>query len=227
MVEMDTPTGTEGAESIWFVAPTAGQFTVEVRPFEGSAGRYELRADALREATPDDAKRVQMQALFLEATRLGLQRTPDAQQSAIGKFREAAALARSVGERDMAALSVKSVMGIDIGVGLESVALPSPSRARCRCTTARATSNAPRTCGTGSRRPWISSSRGWVSRRKVYLAVLAREHWTDMVFSGAPITASPTPPPRRVPASYACRPRTTRSTSSADGASRRICRTRR
>ena len=107
MVEMDTPTGTEGAESIWFVAPTGGEFTVEVRVFEGSAGRYELRADALREATPDDGQRVQIQALFLEANRLGLQRTPDAQQSAIWKFREAAALARSVGERDMAALSVR------------------------------------------------------------------------------------------------------------------------
>ena len=180
MVEMDTPTGTEGAESIWFVAPTAGEFTVEVRVFEGSAGRYELRADALREATPDDAKRVQMQALFLEATRLGLQRTPDAQQSAIGKFREAAALARSVGERDMAALSVRSLMGIDIGAGLESVALPSlPGKVPVHYSPGYEQRAA-------NLRDRLAKAVDFFEQRlgvtpKVYLAVLAREHWTDIV----------------------------------------------
>ena len=179
MVEMDTPTGTEGAESIWFVAPTAGEVTVEVRPFEGSAGRYELRADALREATPDDAKRVQMQALFLEATRLGLQRTPDAQQSAIGKFREAAALARSVGERDMTSLSVESLMGIDIGAGLESVALPSlPGKVPVHYSPGYQQRAA-------NLRDRLAKAVDFFEQRlgvtpKVYLAVLAREHWTDI-----------------------------------------------
>jgi hypothetical protein len=96
-----------------------------VRPFEAHAGRYELRVEPVGEATPDDAKRVQTQALFLEGNRLGLQRTPEAQQAAIAKFKEAAALARSVGERDMVALSMRSLGQLDIGAGLESLALPS------------------------------------------------------------------------------------------------------
>jgi hypothetical protein len=185
VVEMDTPTGSEGAESVWFVAPTSGDFQVDVRPFEASAGRYELTVETVREATPDDAKRVQMQALFLEANRLGLQRTPEAQQAAIGKFKETAALARSVGERDMAALSVRSIGGIDIGAGLETLALPSlpgkvpvhyspgyePRAAKLRDRLAKAVDFFEQRLGVTP---------------KIHLAVLTQEHWSDVSSPGVP-----------------------------------------
>lgn len=109
------------------IAPTSGDVQIEVRPLESLAGGYELKVETAREATPDDVKPVEMQAKFLEGNRVSLQRTPEAQQSAIHAGEEAAALARSVGERDMFALSVNTLKAIDVGAALESLGLPSLS----------------------------------------------------------------------------------------------------
>jgi hypothetical protein len=184
-VEMDTPTGTEGAESVWFVAPSSGDVQIEVRPFEGQAGRYEVRVDAVREATPDDAKRVQLQALFLEANRLGQQRTREAQMAAMDKFKEAVALARSVGERDMAALSVSSLRAIDIGAALESTALTSlPGKVPVyyspgyESRAAKLRDNLTKAVDFFEQKLSVTP--------KIYLAVVGKEHWSDASFVQTP-----------------------------------------
>lgn len=185
IVEMDTPTGTEGAESVWFVAPTSGDFQVDIRLLEGSPGRYELAVETVREATADDAKRVQARALFLEASRFGGQRTPKAQQAALAKFKDAAALARSVGERDIVTLSTRSLSQIDIGAGLESLALPSlPGKVPVHFSPGYE----PRAA---KLRDQLAKAIDFFEQRlgvtpKIYLAVLNREHWSEAVFSGTP-----------------------------------------
>jgi hypothetical protein len=122
IVEMDTPTGTQGAESVWFVASTDGDYPVEVRALQPGPGRYELRA-IVRDATPDDGKRVEMQGRYLKAFRLGFQGTAADQRAAIGELKEIVALARSAGEGDMAALSTRTLAELDIGAGLDTLAL--------------------------------------------------------------------------------------------------------
>jgi hypothetical protein len=185
IVEMDSPTGTEGAESVWFIAVTSADVQIDVRLFESSAGRYEMKIEPLRLATLDDVKRVQVQASLLEGRRLSVQRTPAAQQAAIAKLKEAAALARSVGQRDIIRFSVGLLRAIDTGAALESLALPSLSgkvpayyspsyeqrAAKLRERLAKAVEFFERKLGVAP---------------KIYLAVLDREHWSDAVFGGTP-----------------------------------------
>jgi hypothetical protein len=185
IVEMDTPTGTGGAESVWFVAPTCGDVQVAVRPLESLAGRYELKVETVREATSDDVKRVEMQAKFTEGNRFSLQRTPEAQQLAIQALKEAAALARSVGERDMFALSVNSLRAMDVGAALETLRLPSLSG---KVPVYYSPAYASRATGLRDRlvRAVDFFEQQLRVTPKIYLAVLDREHWWDVAFSGTP-----------------------------------------
>jgi hypothetical protein len=185
IVEMDSPTGTEGAESVWFIAPTAGDVQVEVRPFESSAGRYELKIDALRLATPEDVKRVQMQASLMEGNRLSLQRTPEAQQAAIAKIKEAASLARTLGERDTITFAASSLRVIDTGALLESLALPSLSG---KVPAYYSPSYEQRA---GRLRDRLVMAVEFFEQKlgvtpKIYLAVLDREQWSNVAFGGTP-----------------------------------------
>ena len=179
IVEMDSPTGTEGTESVWFIASASGDVQVDVRPFGSSAGRYELKADTLRLATPDDAKRVQMQASLLEGRRLSVERTPEAQQAAIAKLKETAALARSVGERDMITFSINSLRVIDAGAALETLALPSlPGKVPAYYSPSyeqRATKLRDRLA---SAVEFFEQKLGVTP--KIYLAVLDRELWSGV-----------------------------------------------
>jgi hypothetical protein len=180
VVEMDTPTGTEEAESIWFVAPGSGEFRVEVRSFEGSAGRYELLAEPLREATPDDARRLQLQALFLEARRLERVRNSDAQQAATRNFKEAASLARTLGDRDTVRNSVRLLAQIDAGAALESLGLPSlPGKVAARYS--RGFEQRAATLLEPVTKAAEFFERRLGVRPKIYLAVLARNDWRDIV----------------------------------------------
>jgi CHAT domain-containing protein/tetratricopeptide (TPR) repeat protein len=54
--EVDSPNGTEGPETVAFVAHESGAYRIEVRALDKTApaGRYEIRVDALRAATKAD-----------------------------------------------------------------------------------------------------------------------------------------------------------------------------
>ena len=53
--EMDSPNGSNGPEPIAWIAPAAGRFVIEIRPFAAStSGGYELNLEALRPATARD-----------------------------------------------------------------------------------------------------------------------------------------------------------------------------
>ena len=50
--EIDSPNGSNGPEPIAWIAPSAGRFVIEIRPFAAStSGGYELNLEALRPAT--------------------------------------------------------------------------------------------------------------------------------------------------------------------------------
>jgi hypothetical protein len=185
IVEMDSPTGTAGAESIWFVAPDSGEFLVQVRTFEGYGGRYELELETLRDATPEDVERVRVQTLLLEAAPLAAQPTPEAQQAAISKLKEAAALAHGLGDPEAAALAVTALTDLDIGAGLESLGLPVlPGPIPTYYSPGYETRAAELRDDVVRGVDFFEQKLGVAP--KIYLAVLDREHWSSVCFTGAP-----------------------------------------
>jgi hypothetical protein len=178
ILEMDTPTGNQGVESVWFVAPTAGDFEVEVRSLETGGGRYELRA-SIEDATPADLKRAEVHARFTEAFRHASQGTPEEQKAAIGQLGEVAALARGVGEREIAAFSIDAIVRVDTGAGLESLGLPSFAgkvpvyySPGYEARAAKLRDRAAKAVGFFERRLGVTP--------KIYVALVTQEHWSAL-----------------------------------------------
>jgi len=181
IVEMDTPTGSSGAESIWFVVPRAGELLVQVRPFDRSGGRYELRLDARRPATAEDPRRVHAQGLMLEALRLD----DGSMAAAIQKLKEAVSIARSLGDGDAVGLMMRALADFDVDVALDAMGLDvitgrvrayysSGFRERAdavRHDVERISAFFEKTLGVSAR---------------VSLAVLTPQDWSAACFSGAP-----------------------------------------
>ncbi len=133
LVEVDSPTGTQGAETVLFVAETAGTYRVEVAPLEKEAapGRYSVRIEELRPAIETDRTRVAAERAYAEAERLRAQQTADSLRQAVAKYEEASRLYHAVGEREKEVVCLvwvgvlSSQLG-DVRKGLEyfSQALP-------------------------------------------------------------------------------------------------------
>jgi CHAT domain-containing protein/Tfp pilus assembly protein PilF len=101
LVEMDSPTGTEGAETVSFIADVGGTYRVEIAPVEREAapGRYIVRMEELRPATERDRTRIAAERAFAEAELLRAQQRADSLRQAVVKYEEAARLYRTLGER--------------------------------------------------------------------------------------------------------------------------------
>jgi tetratricopeptide (TPR) repeat protein len=87
-----------GTELIMAVAEAAGIHCLEVSSSvdPNTAGRYEVKIEALRKATPEDTTRVAAwkaaKRLFAEAAKLDEKGTPESRRQAIEKFKAAALL---------------------------------------------------------------------------------------------------------------------------------------
>jgi tetratricopeptide (TPR) repeat protein len=101
LVEMDSPTGTQGAETVSFIADVGGTYRVEIAPLEREAapGRYIVRMEELRPATETDRTRLAAERAFAEAELLRAQQKEDSFRQAIAKYEEAARLYHTLGER--------------------------------------------------------------------------------------------------------------------------------
>jgi CHAT domain-containing protein/Tfp pilus assembly protein PilF len=101
LVEMDSPTGTQGAETVSFIADVGGTYRVEIAPLEREAapGRYIVRIEELRPATETDRTRLAAERAFAEAELLRAQQKEDSFRQAIAKYEEAARLYHTLGER--------------------------------------------------------------------------------------------------------------------------------
>ncbi|HJQ22261.1 MAG TPA: hypothetical protein VKA60_00005, partial [Blastocatellia bacterium] len=96
LTEVDSPNGTQGPEPVSWIAETAGEYRLEVKAPDEKAvpGRYEIKVEALREATAKDRQRVAAERLLGEAEQLRAQATAAALRQAIEKYNEALALLR-------------------------------------------------------------------------------------------------------------------------------------
>ncbi len=84
-----------------FLAVASGAYRLEVgSPEKGAeAGRYELRTEELRGATPQDASRVAAHALYLRGWLLLGEGKPESLRAAASKLEEALPLWRDSGDR--------------------------------------------------------------------------------------------------------------------------------
>jgi CHAT domain-containing protein/Tfp pilus assembly protein PilF len=101
LVEMDSPTGTQGAETVSFIADVGGTYRVEIAPLEREAapGRYIVRMEELRPAAETDRTRLAAERAFAEANLLAAQQKEDSFRQAAAKYEEAARLYHTLGER--------------------------------------------------------------------------------------------------------------------------------
>ena len=132
MVEVDSPSGMNGPELISLVAEASGSYRLEVRSLSKNApaGRYEVKIEELRAATPRDRSRVDAQKAFTDAKTLRNQRTAESMRRAIEKYQEALSFWRTSGDRQMEAYSLNE-MGLIYGdIGEYQKALDSYTQAR-------------------------------------------------------------------------------------------------
>ncbi|HLE63802.1 MAG TPA: tetratricopeptide repeat protein, partial [Pyrinomonadaceae bacterium] len=106
--ETDSPNDRWGSESILLVAETSGDYRVDVRStnIRASAGRYEIKIMALREATPVDREHAAAELAFDEARKLRGQPTATAKRAAIEKYLSAVSLFKNAGDTYRQALSL-------------------------------------------------------------------------------------------------------------------------
>lgn len=111
IVSRDRPNGTQGAESLSFIATRGGEYRLEVSaPDEGATpGQYEIRRDAPRTPTTQDRKRVEAEDLLQEGMRVSLTDTEESARQACAKYEAAAAAWREAGDKYGEALSLTTL----------------------------------------------------------------------------------------------------------------------
>jgi CHAT domain-containing protein/tetratricopeptide (TPR) repeat protein len=109
--ESDTPNDRWGSEPILLVAPTSGEYRVDVRSPNSRAatGRYQIRVFALRNASPIDKDHFAAQAMFDEARKLRVQQNPTAKRAAIEKYQQAVPLFAAAEDNYRRAVTLQSI----------------------------------------------------------------------------------------------------------------------
>jgi CHAT domain-containing protein len=99
IIVMDSPNGPNGPEAILAIAQTDGSYTIEVKSLDkGASGRYQIKIQELRTATPQDSKSVAAWLALLEANSLSEKGTYEACRSAILKYYEALSLMSDIND---------------------------------------------------------------------------------------------------------------------------------
>lgn len=111
LTESNSPNDRWGTEPIVFVAPTPGEYRVEIRSADAKApaGRYGIKIMALREASAIDKGHALAQASFDEARKLRAQAAPEAKRAAIEKGKQALPLFEAAGDTYRRALTLLGI----------------------------------------------------------------------------------------------------------------------
>jgi CHAT domain-containing protein/Tfp pilus assembly protein PilF len=132
IVEVDSPNDLNGPEPVSLLAEASGKYRLEVRSpaKDAPAGRYEIKVEELRAATPKDNARIAAQKASVDAKSLRNQRTAESLRRAIEKYQEALSIWRTLDDRRMEAYSLNE-MGLIYGdIGEYQKALDSYTQAR-------------------------------------------------------------------------------------------------
>src|SRR5262249_55513609 len=101
---------TEGSETVSVIAEAPGAYLIEVRSPDKTAktGRYEIKIEELRAATPEDKYRVAGESVFREAERLQ-NGTLEDKRKCIEKYHEAVELYRRATDRKGEAQTLNNI----------------------------------------------------------------------------------------------------------------------
>jgi CHAT domain-containing protein/tetratricopeptide (TPR) repeat protein len=126
VAEVDSPNGREGPEPIYLVAGVAGFFRIEVRGIEKGAppGRYSIRIEEVRPATPQDRGRIQqleqqqlVARLAAEGDALRAQQTAESWRASLEKYQAALEIFRMLGDRRNQAITLERIGGVCLKLG--------------------------------------------------------------------------------------------------------------
>jgi len=107
VIAIDSPNGTEGPEPLRVVVETSGDYRLEVRSPDSAVqpGRYDVRIEELRTASPQDRERTRQDRereagnrALAEAQQFSARHDKQSAEKAIAKFEEAAPMWRDLGD---------------------------------------------------------------------------------------------------------------------------------
>ena len=103
LVEMDSPTSTQGTEAASVIAEHPGSYRVEISSLirEAPKGRYEVKVAALRTATEQDRRWVAAQSAYIEGQRLRRRQEEESRRKSIESYQEAIRNWQAAGDRLM------------------------------------------------------------------------------------------------------------------------------
>ncbi|MBI1760208.1 MAG: CHAT domain-containing protein [Acidobacteria bacterium] len=110
LADLDSPVGAEGPEPVSLVAETSGAYRLQVRPMQQHApqGRYEVRLEEVRAATPQDKARIIAERAFAEAT-ITYQGSADSVRQGIEKYEKVIPLWQALGDRGQEAVTLSTI----------------------------------------------------------------------------------------------------------------------
>jgi CHAT domain-containing protein/tetratricopeptide (TPR) repeat protein len=121
----DSPNGRFGSEPIVLIAAASGEHRVEIRsPGPAEAASYQIRIQALREATSDDKQYVAAERAFEEAQKLRSQPAATDKRAAIDKYKEALPLFSAAGDSYRQALALQMIGLVHVQLNEFRIALP-------------------------------------------------------------------------------------------------------
>lgn len=105
LVEMDSPTSTQGLEAAAVIVEHPGSYRVEISSLirEAPKGRYEVMVAALRTATEQDRRWVAAQSAYNEGQRLRRRQDEESRRKSIESYQEAIRNWQAAGDRLMEA----------------------------------------------------------------------------------------------------------------------------
>lgn len=106
--EVDSPGGTSGIEPIFWVAQISGNYRIDVQSpdKEAASGRYEIRIEELRAATPQDKNMITAQNAYAEGLQQQGEGTAASLHKALERYRQSLLLWRERGNREREATTL-------------------------------------------------------------------------------------------------------------------------
>ncbi|HEV7643513.1 MAG TPA: CHAT domain-containing protein [Pyrinomonadaceae bacterium] len=111
LMEVDSPNGTSGLESLSVIAETTGTYRLVIESLDKGVapGRYEVKLEELRKSTEKDRERVAGERALANALKLSTSGSDESLNDAIKNYEEALAYFQRVGDRGVEALILQSL----------------------------------------------------------------------------------------------------------------------